>query len=97
MSAGHCNEYVECKGYYHSLGEWRHLVNYQVAQSGTGVHYDMIVGLVPLGSYVSARLFEHACWIGSSHVSDVSADPFFDHWLIRYKCCSFIRSLVDQM
>ena len=57
----------------------------------------MTVGLVPIRLDVSARLFEHACWIGSSYVSNVSEEPFFDHWLIRYKCCAFLRSLVDQI
>ena len=93
VSVGHSGEGVGLvsyqviyKGNYHSLGEWRHLVNYQVAQSRTGGHSDMIVGLVLTGSNVSACLFKHNCWIGSSYVSNVSADPFFDHWLIRYKC-----------
>ena len=86
VSVGHFDDQVGCKDNCHSLGEWRHLVSYQVAQSGTGGHFDMIVGLVPTGSDVSACLFEHACWIGSSHVLDVSEEPFFNHWLIRYKC-----------
>ena len=86
VSVGHSNEKSGCKGNCHSPGEWRHLVSYQVAQSRTGGHSDMTIGLVPTGSYVSARLFEHACWIGSSYVSNVSTEPFFNHWLIRYKC-----------
>ena len=43
VSAGHSSEGVGLvsyqviyKGKYHSLGEWRHKVHYQVAQSGTG-------------------------------------------------------------
>ena len=47
MSAGHSVEQDRCKGKYHSLGEWRHLVSYQVAQSRTGGHSDMVKGLVP--------------------------------------------------
>ena len=72
--------------------EWRHLVSYQVAQSGTGGHYNVTVGLVPTWSYVSACPFEHACWIGSSHVLNVSAKPFqtwmLDWFLacVEYKC-----------
>ena len=50
---GHSDEQVGCKGNCHSLGEWRHLVSYQVAQLGTGGHYDMTLGLVPTRSYVS--------------------------------------------
>ena len=86
LSVGHSDEQVECKGNCHSLGEWRHLVSYQVAQSRTGGHSNMTVGLVLTGSDVSARIFEHTCWIGSSYVSNVSVEPFFDHWLIKYKC-----------
>ena len=42
---------------FHSLGEWRHLVCYQVAQSRrTGGHSDVIVGLVLTRSDVSASL-----------------------------------------
>ena len=55
VSVGHSNEQVGCKGNYHSLGEWRHLVSYQVAQSrGTRGHSNMTVGLVPTRSDVSA-------------------------------------------
>ena len=43
MSAGHSVKGVglvssqdRCEGKCHSSGEWRHLVRYQVAQSGTG-------------------------------------------------------------
>ena len=60
VSAGHSVEYDRCKGNYHSLVEWRHLVSYQVAQSRTGGHSNMTVGLVLTGSNVSARPFEHA-------------------------------------
>ena len=56
VSVGHSNEQVGCKGNFHSLGEWRHLVSYQVAQSRrTGGHSDMTVGLVPTRLDVSAR------------------------------------------
>ena len=55
VSVGHSNEGVgfgsyqtRCKGNFHSLGEWRHLVRYQVAQFGTGGHSDAGVGF---GSY----------------------------------------------
>ena len=60
MSVGHSNEQVGCKGNCHSLGEWRHLVSYQVAESRTEGHSDMMVGLLLTGSDVSVRLFEHA-------------------------------------
>ena len=86
VSVGHFDEQVGCKGNCHSLGEWRHLVSYQVAQSRTRGHFDMTVGLIFTGSYVSARLFKHTCWIGSLYVLNVSAYLFFDHWLIRYNC-----------
>ena len=39
---------VKYKGNCDSLGEWRHLVRYQVAQSGTGGHSIKGVGF---GSY----------------------------------------------
>ena len=67
--------------------EWRHLVSYHVAQSGTGGHSNMTIGLVPTLSDVSASPFEHACWIGSSHVSDVSADPFWTCMLDWFLAC----------
>ena len=55
VSVGHSDEWVGCKGNYHSLGEWRHMVSYPVAQlRRTGGHYDMTVGLVPTRSDVSA-------------------------------------------
>ena len=50
VSVGHSDEQVGCKGNCHSLGEWRHLVSYQVAQFRTGGHSDMMVGLVLTGS-----------------------------------------------
>ena len=56
VSVGHSDEQVGCKGKYHSLGEWRHLVSYQVAQSRTGGHSDVTVGLVPTRLDVSACL-----------------------------------------
>ena len=60
VGAGHFNEEVGCKGNCHSLGEWRHLVNYQVAHSRrTGGHSDTTVGLVPTRSNVSAEPFHH--------------------------------------
>ena len=77
MSAGHSIEKDRCKGNCHSPGEWRHMVSYHVAQSRrTGGHSDMTVGLVPTRSDVSAFLFKHTCCIGSSYVSNVSAEPF---------------------
>ena len=55
VSVGHFDEQVGCKGNYHSLGEWRHLVSYQVAQlRRTGGHSNMNVGLVPTRSDMSA-------------------------------------------
>ena len=36
VSVGHSVEYDRYKGNYHSPREWRRLVSYQVAQSGTG-------------------------------------------------------------
>ena len=60
VSVGHSDKQVGCKGNCHSLGEWRHLVSYQVAQSRrTGGHSDMTVGLVPTRSDVSADPFHH--------------------------------------
>ena len=47
VSVDHSDEQVVCKGNYNSLGEWRHLVSYQVAQSRTGGHSDVTIGLVP--------------------------------------------------
>ena len=79
VSVGHSNEQVGYKGIFHSLGEWRHLVSYKVAQSRTGGHSDMTVGLVPTRSYMSASpsIIVVGCvlaWV------DVSADPF-------HHCC----------
>ena len=46
VSVGHFDEQVEYKCNCHSLGEWRRLVSYQVAQSRRiGGHSDMIVGM----------------------------------------------------
>ena len=60
VSVGHSDEQVGCKGNCHSLGEWRHLVSYQVAQSRrTGGHFDVTVGLVPTRSDMSAEPFHH--------------------------------------
>ena len=56
VSVGHSDEQVRCKGNSHSLGEWRHLFSYQVAQSRIGGHSDVTVGLVPTRSDVSACL-----------------------------------------
>ena len=46
VSVGHSGEgvglvsyQIRYEGNCHSLGEWRHLVCYQVAQSGTGGHF----------------------------------------------------------
>ena len=62
MSAGNSIEQVGCKGNYHSLGEWRRLVSYQVAQSRrTGVHSDVTVGLVSTRSDVSAEPVFASC------------------------------------
>ena len=61
VSVGHSDKQVGCKGNYHSLGEWRHLVSYQVAQSRrTGEHSDVTVGLVPTRSDMSVEPF-HDC------------------------------------
>ena len=62
VSVGHSDEQVGCKGNYHSLGEWRCLVSYQVAQSRrTGGHSDMTIGSVPTGSNVSAEPVFASC------------------------------------
>ena len=77
VSVVHSDEQAGCKGNCHSLGEWRRLVSYQVAQSRkTGGHYDMTVGLVSTRSDVSASpsITVMGCvlvWM------DVSAEPFF--------------------
>ena len=55
VSVGHYDEEVGRKGNFHSLGEWRHLVSYQVAQSRTGGHSDVTIGLVPV-SFSSNKL-----------------------------------------
>ena len=76
VSVGHSDEQVGCKGNCHSLGEWRHLVSYQVAQSRrTRGHSDMTVGLVPTRSDMSASpcIIVVGCvpsWV------NVSAGPF---------------------
>ena len=60
VSVGHSDEQVGCKGNCNSLGEWRRLVSYQVAQSRrTGGHSDMTVGLVPTRLDVSEEPFHH--------------------------------------
>ena len=75
VSVGHSDEQVGCKGNCHSLGEWRHLVSYQVGQSRTRGHFDMTVGLVPKRSDMSASpsIIMVGCvptWM------DVSVEPF---------------------
>ena len=45
---------IRYKGWFHSLGEWRHLVSYQVTQSRTGGHSDVTIGLVPTWSDIRA-------------------------------------------
>ena len=73
---GHFDEQVRCKGNFHYLGEWRHLVSYQVAQSRrTGGHSHMTVGLVPTRSDVSASLSITMVGCVPAWV-DVSAGPF---------------------
>ena len=94
VSVGHSVEQDRCKVNFHSPEEWRHLVSYQVAQSRTRGHSDEGVGF---GSYqfrCDFIPFRTCRWIGSLYVSNVSTEPFFDHVLIRYKCCAFIRSLL---
>ena len=60
VSAGHSDKQVGCKGTCHSLGEWRRLVSYQVAQPRrTGGHSDVTIGLVPTRSDMSADPFHH--------------------------------------
>ena len=46
MSAGHSVEEDRCKGNCHSPGEWRRMVSYHVAQSGTGGHSDEGLGFI---------------------------------------------------
>ena len=75
VSVGHSDEQVECKGNFHSLGEWRHLVNYQVAQSRIGGHFDMTVGLVPTRSDMSAIPFIIVVGCVPARMN-VSAEPF---------------------
>ena len=75
VSVGHSNKQVECKGNYHSLGEWRHLVSYQVAQLRNECHSDMTIGLVPTRSDMSAGPF--IIVVGSvPSWMNVSAEPF---------------------
>ena len=59
VSVGQSDEQVGCKGKYHSLGEWKHLVSYQVAQSRTGVYSDMIVGMYSLMIRYECKPFHH--------------------------------------
>ena len=51
--------------------EWRHLVSYEVAQSGTGGQSDMIVGLVPIRSDVSALPSDISCQMYVLSPSDI--------------------------
>ena len=59
VSVGHCDKQAKCKDKCHSLGEWRNLVSYEVAQSRTGGHSDVTIGLVPRRSDMSAEPFHH--------------------------------------
>ena len=60
VSVGHSDDQVGYKGNFHSLGEWTHLISYQVAQSRrTGGHSYMTIGLVPTRSDVSVEPFHH--------------------------------------
>ena len=63
MSVGHSDEgvglgsyLIKYKGNCDSLGEWRHLVHCQVAQSGLGAFLVRVEDLVPSRSHVSASL-----------------------------------------
>ena len=76
LSVGHSDEQVGCKGNCRSLGEWRCMVNYQVAQSRrTGGHSDMTIGLVPTRSDMSASPSIIVVGFVPEWV-DVSANPF---------------------
>ena len=76
VSVGHFDEWVGCKGKFHSLREWRHLVSYQVSQSRrTRGHSNMTVGLVStrLDMSASPSIIVVGCvpsWV------DVSVVPF---------------------
>ena len=59
VSVGHSDEQVGCKGNCHSLGEWRHLVSYQVAQSRTGGHSDMNAGMCSRRIRCECKPFHH--------------------------------------
>ena len=59
VSVSHFDEKVGCKGNYHSLGEWRHLVSYQVAQLRTGGHSDMTAGMCSRRIRCECKLFHH--------------------------------------
>ena len=76
VSVGHSDEQVRYNGNYYSLGEWRHLVSYQVAQSRrTEGHFNMTIGLVPTRSDMSAS--PSIVVVGCVPTSvDVSAGPF---------------------
>ena len=79
VGVGHSDEQVACKGNFHSLGEWRHLVSYEVAQSSTGVHSNVTVGLVPTRLDMSASPSTMVVGCVPALV-DVSAEPF-------HHCC----------
>ena len=66
VSVGHSDKQVRCKGNCHSLGEWRHLVSYQVAQLRAGGHSDVTIGLVPTRSDMSASPSIIVCRMCSS-------------------------------
>ena len=60
VSVFHSDEQAECKGNFHSLGEWKHLVSYQVAQSRrTRGHFDMIAGMCSLMIGYECKPYHH--------------------------------------
>ena len=60
VSVGHSDEQVRCKGNFHSLGEWRCLVSYQVAQSRrTGGHSDMTTEMCSRRIRCECKPFHH--------------------------------------
>ena len=106
VSAGHSDEQVGCKGNCYSLGEWRRLVSYQVAQSRrTGGHSDVTTKMCSRRIRCECMPFHHcdrmcSCldgWAFLTSRSDVSA-KILHHCDRMCSCldgCAFLTSRSD--
>ena len=74
-------------GNYHSPGEWRHLVHYQVAESGTGGHFVMVRGFSSFHVKCECKPFWRWWEDSVPSMSDVSASLSSDGEMIQFLPC----------